>query len=231
MLDNDFNGAYHAGIPRLVEALIALAGIIVFSPLLALSALAVAVSSKGPVFFRQERVGHNGKTFILYKFRTMRPGQGGPQVTASGDSRITPVGRILRKTKLDELPSLWNVLRGDMSIVGPRPEVPRYVDLNNPKWRMVLRVNPGITDPMTLCLRNEEALMADVPGDHETFYLDVLQPYKLEGYLDYIRQRSWRGDVAIVGKTLLAVISPGKTPPPTVEDIVDSNLRCTRRSA
>ena len=149
-----------AGIPRPVEAVAALAGLIIAAPVLALAALGIAFTSRGRIIFRQSRVGQDGRIFVLYKFRTMRIGQVGIQVTAGDDSRVTYVGRLLRKTKMDELPELWNVLKGDMSLVGPRPEVPRYVDLNNSKWQRVLKVRPGITDPLTLRLRNEEELLA-----------------------------------------------------------------------
>jgi lipopolysaccharide/colanic/teichoic acid biosynthesis glycosyltransferase len=143
----------------------------------------------------------------------------GNQVTAKGDSRITFVGRLLRKTKLDELPGLWNVARGDMSLVGPRPEVSRYVNLDNPLWQRVLEVRPGITDPVTLSLRNEEELIAECQGDPEKFYLSTLQPYKLSGYVDYLQQRTWRTDVCVLIKTLFAVIVPSWAPLPEVEEI------------
>jgi lipopolysaccharide/colanic/teichoic acid biosynthesis glycosyltransferase len=129
------------------------------------------------------------------------------------------IGKFLRRTNLDELPELWNVLRGDMSLVGPRPEVPQYVDLGNPEWREVLKVRPGITDPMTLRLRNEEALLASVQGDRERFYIETLQPFKLRGYLEYLRERSWQRDVKVLWKTGLAVILPSKTPPPAIKDL------------
>ena len=134
--------------------------------------------------------------------------------------RITRVGRLLRKSKLDELPELWNVARGDLSLVGPRPEVPRYVDLNNPLWRRVLEARPGITDPVTLRLRNEEELLAGCKGDPEQFYLNTLQPYKLHGYVTYLRQRSWRTDVGVLLGTLLAVVFPAQAPPPGMGEIV-----------
>lgn len=208
------------GIPRVVEAAVSLIGLVVAAPLLALSAMAVAATSRGPVIFRQERVGRSGKTFVLYKLRTMRAVHAGPQVTAGDDRRVTPVGRLLRKAKLDELPELWNVLKGDMSLVGPRPEVPRYVDLENFMWRMVLEARPGITDPVTLRLRNEEALLAQVKGDRERFYLQTLQPYKLKGYAAYLSQRSWQSDVKVLWKTGIAVILPSRAPLPTIKEIL-----------
>ena len=158
-----------SGLPRKAEAAIALAGLVMAAPLIALTAIAIALTSRGPVIFRQKRMGRNGRPFTMYKLRTMLPESAGPQVTAGDDVRVTPVGKFLRKTKLDELPELWNVLKGDMSLIGPRPEVPRYVDLADPMWRLVLEARPGITDPMTLRLRNEEALLVEVEGDRERF--------------------------------------------------------------
>src|SRR6267378_8100842 len=128
-------------------------------------------------------MGRGGRTFTLYKLRTMQLRNEGPQLTGCDDTRVTAVGRFLRQAKLDELPQLWNVLKGNISLVGPRPEVPLYVDLENPMWKLVLEVKPGITDPMTLRLRNEEELLAEVTGDREHFYLRTLQPYKLNEYL------------------------------------------------
>jgi lipopolysaccharide/colanic/teichoic acid biosynthesis glycosyltransferase len=140
------------------------------------------------------------------KLRTMRHGVGGALVTAEGDARVTSVGRILRRTKLDELPELWNVLHGDMSLVGPRPEIPELVDVDEPVWRSVLSVRPGITHPVTIVLRNEEALLARVPGDRERYYRDVLQPWKLEGYVRYLQRRSPWTDLGVLLKTLWVTV-------------------------
>ena len=207
------------GIPRAVEVVLSLAGLIVSAPFIALSAAAIAATSPGSVIFRQDRVGRGGRTFVLYKLRTMRPGLSGPQVTAGDDVRVTWIGRLLRGAKLDELPELWNVLKGDMSLVGPRPEVPRYVDLENPMWQLVLRVRPGLTDPMTLRLRNEETLLAEVKGEREHFYMGLLQPFKLKGYLEYLRARSWWSDVKVLWQSGVAVILPGTAPPPSLKEI------------
>jgi lipopolysaccharide/colanic/teichoic acid biosynthesis glycosyltransferase len=208
------------GIPRPFEAATALVALACVAPLVALSALLVFVTSGRPVFFRQQRVGRRGRAFTLYKLRTMRASAGGAQVTAAGDARVTSVGRLLRKTKLDELPGLWNVVKGEMSLVGPRPEVPRYVDARSPAWRLVLEARPGLTDPVTLRLRNEEALLAEVGGDHESFYREALQPFKLAGYAQYLRGRSWRGDVRILWATARAVAFPRLFPPPTLEEVL-----------
>ncbi|HVG31081.1 MAG TPA: sugar transferase [Pyrinomonadaceae bacterium] len=214
-----------AGIPRPVEAVIALLALVAAAPLVALSALAVVVASGRPVLFRQQRVGRRGRAFTLYKLRTMRAASGGAQVTAAGDARVTRVGRVLRKTKLDELPNLWNVVRGEMSLVGPRPEVPRYVDRESAAWRLVLEARPGLTDPVTLRLRNEEALLAEVRGDRERFYTEALQPFKLAGYAQYLCGRSWRVDVKILWATVCAVASPRGAQPPTLEEVLAHGAR------
>jgi lipopolysaccharide/colanic/teichoic acid biosynthesis glycosyltransferase len=143
----------------------------------------------------------------------------GPEVTAGDDARVTAIGRLLRKLKIDELPELWNVVRGDMSFVGPRPEVPRYVDLADPLWERVLRARPGITDPVTLRLRNEEALLATVDGDRERFYLDTLQRYKLLGYAYYLDRRTCWRDLGVLLKSAFVVVLPGLTPAPTLDEI------------
>lgn len=218
-----------AGIPRPVEAVVAALALVAAAPLVALSALAVGVTSGRPVFFRQRRVGRRGHAFTLYKLRTMRDSAGGAQVTAAGDARVTRVGKFLRKAKLDELPGLWNVVRGEMSLVGPRPEVPRYVDAESPAWRLVLEARPGLTDPVTLRLRNEEALLAEVRGDRERFYTESLQPFKLAGYAEYLRGRSWRADVKILWATARAVVSPRKAPPPTLEEVLAHGGGATRQ--
>ncbi len=199
-----------SGIPRWAEAVIAFFGLLVAAPFIAFLALAIAVSSRGPVFFRQKRVGQHGRLFDLYKLRTMTPSEHGPQVTSSRDERITPLGRFLRRTKLDELPTLWNVLRGEMGLVGPRPEVPRYVKLEDPIWQAILAVRPGITDPVTLRLRNEEQLLAGVESDTESYYIAELQPSKLNGYVAYLEERNWRTDVRVLVSTLAAVVVPGE---------------------
>lgn len=200
---------------------LALGGLIVSSPLLFLVALLIRSTSPGPVLFHQQRVGRFGKGFELLKFRSMYVGKAGTQVTAKGDARVTRVGVLLRKSKLDELPELWNVARGDLSLVGPRPEVPKYVNLEDPLWQRVLEARPGITDPVTLRLRNEEELLASCEGDPERFYLNTLQPYKLLGYVQYLRKRTWRSDVNVLFRTVLAIIFPAKASPPRLEEIFE----------
>jgi lipopolysaccharide/colanic/teichoic acid biosynthesis glycosyltransferase len=199
-------GPGRRGLPRAVEAPLALVGLVAVSPVLAAAAAAVVVSSGFPALFRQPRVGRGGKPFTLVKLRTMRPSREGPEVTARGDARITAVGRFLRATKLDELPELWNVLRGDMSFVGPRPEVAHYVDLQDPLWQEVLRVRPGLTDPTTLSLRDEESLMAGIEGDRDRYYRESLQPAKLRGYVSYLRRRTWNSDLVVIWHTILSIL-------------------------
>ena len=207
------------GLPSWFERTVACAGYGALSPVLLLCAIAVKFSSPGPVLFRQERVGKDGQGFRLLKFRSMRVNVGGAQVTAHGDARITGVGRFLRKTKLDELPELWNVVRGELSLVGPRAEVPKYVDLEDPLWERVLKARPGITDPVTLRLRNEEELIATAGGDPEVFYREVLQPLKLQGYVRYLERRTVWSDLGVLVRTVLAVVIPSKAPSPTLGDL------------
>jgi lipopolysaccharide/colanic/teichoic acid biosynthesis glycosyltransferase len=199
------------GLPRAVEAVAAAAGLVVLSPVLLVLAAAVVLDSGLPALFRQARVGKDGRLFTLLKLRTMRRG-GGPEVTARGDQRVTRVGRFLRRSKLDELPQLWNVLRGDMGLVGPRPEVPSLVDLEDPLWKDVLSRRPGLTDPVSVLLRDEEGLLASVPGDPVAFYVKTLQPLKLKGYLEYQETRTWRTDLEVLARTLAAV-APARMAP------------------
>jgi lipopolysaccharide/colanic/teichoic acid biosynthesis glycosyltransferase len=190
-----------------VEVALSAAGLLLPSPILLLSAAAIALTSRGPILFRQQRVGRGGEPFTLVKLRTMRPARG-LAVTARDDPRITAVGRVLRRTKIDELPELWNVLKGDLSLVGPRPEVPDFVDRGSAGWTEILRGRPGLTDPVTLRLRDEESLMAGVTGDRDRYYREVLQPRKLSGYRDYLRRRSWKSDARVLLETGLVVVCP-----------------------
>jgi lipopolysaccharide/colanic/teichoic acid biosynthesis glycosyltransferase len=207
------------GIPRWLEAGVATVALLAVLPLLLIIAVAVWVSSRGPVLFRQERVGQHGRGFFMVKFRTMSANAAGPQVTAKGDERVTAVGRLLRTTKLDELPELWNVVCGEMSLVGPRPEVPRYVSLENPLWQQVLRSKPGISDPVTLLLRNEEELLARAADRAEMFYVDILQPWKLRGYAAYLERRTIASDVEVLWRSILAVLYPTNMPPPSIDEL------------
>lgn len=216
------------GLPRLFDCLLAVAVLALTCPLLLMTAVLVASSSRGPILFRQQRIGRNGRPFTLIKFRTMETSHGrrGPGFTARDDPRVTKVGRFLRRTKLDELPELINILRGDMSWVGPRPEVPRYVDLDDPGWQQVLNVRPGITDPVTLRFRNEDELLASVEEDRDAFYRGKVIPFKLRGYLEYQSTRSPGSDLAVLLRTVVAILIPGSTRAPSAAE-----LRATSESA
>lgn len=182
-------------------------GLLILSPLLLVVALLVKLTSPGPVLFRQWRVGHQGSRFELYKFRSMAhdPIKKGPQITVNGDRRVTRFGRFLRRTKLDELPQLWNVLRGDMALVGPRPEVPKYVDLYPQLFALVLQQRPGITDVCTLHLRHEEQVLAAVDDDPERFYVETLLPRKLGASI----REGWRRTLWRDLRVLVATVIPG----------------------
>lgn len=181
-------------------------GLLVLCPLLAAAALAVRLDSAGPVFFLQQRVGRNFKPFWIYKFRTMvvDADKRGGQLTAGADPRITRVGRFLRKTKIDELPQLYNVLRGDMSLVGPRPEVPKYVEMFRNDYAYVLAVRPGLTDPASVKYSDEAAILA-ASDDPEREYIRRILPDKIALARQYISQASFSGDLAIMLRTLLKI--------------------------
>lgn len=192
---------------RLFDLLCAGIGLLLLSPLLAVVAVWVKLDSPGPVMFRQERVGRFGRTFRIHKFRTMRVDAPklGPQITVGDDARITRSGRWLRASKVDELPQLWDVLRGAMSMVGPRPEVPRYVAMYPAELReVVLSVRPGITDPASLSFRNESELLARAE-DPEREYVEVVMPMKLRLAADYVRNASLGGDIRLILATLGAI--------------------------
>ena len=186
---------------RVIDVAAAGAGLGLLWPVLAAAAVAVKLSSPGPVLFRQERIGRYGRPFRILKFRSMRAGANGPAVTASGDERVTPVGRLLRRYKLDELPQLWNVLVGEMSLVGPRPEVPRYVDRFPADYERILTIRPGITDRAALEYRDEESVLAGA-ADPEAAYVDVVLPAKIALYHRYLDEMSLRTDLALVLRTL-----------------------------
>ncbi|MCU1241119.1 MAG: sugar transferase [Candidatus Acidoferrum typicum] len=178
-----------------------------FSPILLAIGLAVFLENGLPILFLQTRVGRNGQLFRMVKIRTMRSGANGSGITISGDCRVTRVGRVLRKFKLDELPQLWNVVRGQMSLVGPRPEVPEFVDLSEPVWRSVLRVRPGITDPVSVAYRDEEKLLAKA-NDAVRFYREIVLPDKLARTLGYLENRSLWGDVLVIVQTIRCAAFP-----------------------
>lgn len=193
---------------RLFDVAMAIPGLILLSPLYAVLAVLVKFSSTGPVLFWQQRVGKGGRVFKIAKFRTMYEDaeQRGLSITSAGDPRVTPVGRFLRRFKLDEFPQLWNVLNGDMSLVGPRPEVPRYVACYSPAQERVLSVRPGITDLASILYRNEEELLGSNP-DPEKYYRDVVLAHKIEINLLYIGHISFLYDLSLILRTFGCIFS------------------------
>ncbi|HQF03052.1 MAG TPA: sugar transferase [Phycicoccus sp.] len=191
---------------RAIDLAVSGIGLVLLSPVLAVVAGLIKRSEpEAPVLFTQERVGLGGEPFDIHKFRTMRAGAGGLQVTSDGDDRITRVGRVLRKTKLDELPQLWDVARGRMSLVGPRPEVSKYVAQWPAELRdEILSVRPGITDPASIRFRNESEELA-AAADPEAHYVHVILPEKARMYAAYARSHSLRGDLKVLWDTLVVV--------------------------
>lgn len=192
---------------RVMDIAISGAALCVLWPVLLLIALAIVIDDPGPVFYRQVRVGRGGKEFRIFKFRTMvvDADKKGLQITVGRDSRITRVGAFLRKTKLDELAQLLNVFLGQMSFVGPRPEVPRYVAMYTPYQRQVLLVRPGITDYASIAYRNENDLLAGAE-DPERMYVEEIMPAKLELNMKYLRRVSPLEDIRLILATIAAVI-------------------------
>jgi lipopolysaccharide/colanic/teichoic acid biosynthesis glycosyltransferase len=191
-------------IKRCLDIGIAILLFIAFSPLFVALSLLVACTSRGPLLYRQRRVGRRGRIFEICKFRTMHrdADRCGPAVTSTDDARITPVGRWLRENKLDELPQLINVIQGEMSLVGPRPQVVQFVDHFDPTLReVVLRMRPGITGPTALYFRHEEHLLAD-KADREDYYIREILPVKLAMDAEYVQTRSLGKDIAILCKTI-----------------------------
>ena len=192
---------------RLMDIVISGCALAVIWPVLLLVALAIKIDDPGPVFYRQVRVGRGGKTFRIFKFRTMvvDADKKGLAITVGRDNRITRVGAILRKTKLDELAQLINVFVGEMSFVGPRPEVQKYVDMYTPYQRQVLLVRPGITDYASIAYRNENDMLAGAE-DPERMYIDVIMPDKIELNMKYLREISPVADIRLILGTLAAVV-------------------------
>ena len=194
---------------RLFDVVVAAAGLIVLCPLFAIIAVLIKWDSNGPVFFKQSRIGRHFRPFFIYKFRTMLwdASATGPLLTVGDDPRITRVGRWLRRTKLDELPQLINVLSGDMSFVGPRPEVERYVRLFRTEYTEILQVRPGITDLASLKYRGESTLLARSLKPEEEYVTRIL-PDKLRLGQQYVRELSLGRDVVLIARTLAAVVRP-----------------------
>ncbi len=193
---------------RIFDFIAALVGVVLLAPLFALLAVWIKLDSPGPVFFRQTRVGLNGVEFDIIKFRTMHANAAESSELTVGfhDKRITRAGKYLRRTKLDEFPQLFNVLAGHMSLVGPRPEVPRYVAYYPPEVRaIVLSVTPGITDWASICYKEENALLGR-SADPEQAYLDTILPAKLQYNVRYVKERSFWNDLRIIMSTLAALV-------------------------
>jgi len=197
----------------LFDIVFALLGLVLTLPLFAVIAFLIKRDSEGPVFYRAPRVGKDGKPFKMLKFRTMVANAdkiGGPS-TANDDPRITRVGRFLRRYKLDELPQLINVLKGEMSFVGPRPEVQQYVDMYTEEEKAILTVKPGITDWASLWNSDEGAVLAGSP-DPEKAYLELIRPTKIKLQLEYVRRRSFLTDLGILLRTVMAVVCRSTSP-------------------
>jgi len=201
---------------RLFDLTCAAAGMLVLLPVLAALALVILFDDGRPVFFSQTRVGRRGKPFRIWKFRSMRADSRGSVITAAGDRRITRVGAALRRFKLDELPQLFNVLNGDMSLVGPRPEVPEYVELETPVWQAVLQVRPGVTDLATLLYRDEEQLLGS-SGDPAALYREKVLPAKLALNLCYLRSRSFLRDLRLILLTIRYSLFPRQFNPDLIK--------------
>lgn len=201
--------AWYPSAKRLFDLLISFGGLLVFSPLIAIVALLIKMDSPGPVFYRGERVGRFGKAFRIYKFRTMVAGadKTGASSTPEDDPRITKMGRVLRRYKLDELPQLINVLKGEMSFVGPRPQVQWAVDLYTPEERQVLTICPGITDHASLHFHNEGEILRG-SADPDRDYMEKIHPEKMRLSLEYVRMCSLWIDIKIIAQTILTVFGP-----------------------
>lgn len=192
---------------RLFDICSAMMGLFFLCPIFLCISILIFLTDGRPIFFRQQRVGRYGNHFLLLKFRSMsvlKEAESG-QFDAGNCSRVTPVGQMIRKSKLDELPQLWNVLKGDMSVVGPRPEIRKWVDAYPERWHGVLKVRPGITDPASIRFRNEEELLAKA-SDPEAEYREVILPQKLALYEEYVASSSFFGDLGLIFKTILTVI-------------------------
>lgn len=193
---------------RALDLALGIVGLVVAAPLVVGAWIAMRVSGdRGPLLYRARRVGEDGRDMTVYKLRTMRVAAAGLPITSSADERITSVGRVLRRFKLDELPQFLNVVRGEMSVVGPRPEDPSYVDWADPLHRFVFSARPGITGPSQIAFRHEERLLA--VSDPDTYYRTVVLPQKLEMDAGYLRRRTFRSDLGMVAATIGAIFDRG----------------------
>jgi len=197
---------------ELAESLLAAAALAAVLPILAVAAACLAIESGFPVLFRQVRVGRGGKPFTLLKLRSMRAGAAGPEITAGEDPRITRVGAFLRKYKIDELPQLWNVLKGDMQFIGARPEVPSMVDASDPLWQAVLSEKPGLSDVATLIYRSEQEVLAQF-ADPDRAYREEILPRKLRLSAAYMSRRTLAADCRLVMLTIRYSLLPSGLDP------------------
>lgn len=197
---NKFNSI----IKRAFDIVASFCGIIIISIILIIVSIAIKLDSKGPILFLQKRVGKNGEPFYIYKFRTMITDaeKFGKQITVGRDSRITKIGTFLRAYKIDELPQLFNVFKGDMSLVGPRPEVPRYVELYSEEERHVLDVRPGITDLASLRYKDENDILGKVENPEE-YYINIIMKDKLKLNLEYVKKNNIIFDISLIIKTII----------------------------
>lgn len=213
MAPNDENTFYARRGKRLFDATVAAFGLVFVLPVFVVVAALVKLSSPGPVFFVQERVGRGGRSFRIAKFRSMflDAERRGLAITSARDPRITWIGAVLRRLKLDELPQLWNVLKGDMSLVGPRPEVPRYVTHFTPAQRGVFIARPGITDPASILYRDEEKILGN-QEDPDRYYREVVLPHKLDLNLAYVHHISLLYDLRLIWQTAVCILRPSLPP-------------------
>lgn len=197
---------------RLFDLVLAVTGLVIFFPLMIMIGVVVGISSPGPILFRQKRMGRWGTLFTIYKFRTMNvEAESGPCITVQGDRRITRVGAILRKFKLDELPQFVNVIKGDMSFIGPRPKLPHHESLHMP-------FRPGITGAATLAFRCEEELLRNIPNqDLEMFYARTIKPLKAKLDWEYMQRATWQSDLVLLWCTATACLSSNTAPSPIIE--------------
>lgn len=194
---------------RAFDLIVSLVLLAVLCVPIALLALCVKLGSRGPAIFRALRVGRSGRTFHMLKLRTMTACAGGPAIAVANDPRVTSLGRFLRRSHLDELPQLWNVAAGEMSLVGPRPEEPRFVDANAADWRRVLALRPGITGPSQLAFADEEQRLLGT-NDPERDYRERVLPAKLRADLAYVEGRTFARDLAVLARTALHVLRAGR---------------------
>jgi len=190
------------GIKRIFDIVFSFVGLIILIPVFGVISIMLKLKMRGPVFFKQKRVGQYGKLFLMYKFRTMKVSHGGNTISVKGESRITPFGAVLRKYKLDELPEFFNILKGDMSLVGPRPDVPGYADMLTGEDRKILNLKPGLTGPASMKYSNEEELLANQP-DPKQYNDTVIYPDKVRINFNYLQHRNLLLDFKIILFTVL----------------------------